>query len=255
VSVFDAFRLDGRVAIITGASGGLGAAGALALADAGAHVVITGRREAHLRSVEDSIRAAGGQCTAQVLDIVDADAVAATFSRFADDLGPLDALVNNAAQAHQANVSDVRIDDWDRIVDVNLRGTFSATQAFLRHRNTQRSTSVVNIASLAAIVGVRGQAAYSASKAGVVGLTRALAIELAREDVRVNALAPGYFATDMPGEVLADEAATAALLRKIPQHRVADPAEIGPPLVFLASDASRYMTGAVLNFDGGYTAI
>jgi len=255
MSVLDGFRLDGRIAIITGASGGLGAAGAHALAGVGAHVVITGRREEQLRNVAESVRKSGGQCTARVLDVVDAESVDTAFAQLADDLGPFDVLVNNAAQTHQAKVSDVRIEEWDRIVDVNLRGTFSATQSFLRHRNTERSTSVINIASLAAVVGVRGQAAYSASKAGVIGLTRALAIELARDDVRVNALAPGYFATDMPGEVLADEAATAALLRKIPQRRVADPAEIGPPLVFMASDASRFMTGAVLNFDGGYTAV
>lgn len=255
MSALDAFRLDGRTAVVTGASGGLGAAGARALADAGAQVVVTGRRERELRDVVAAIVDAGGSCTARVLDATEADVVAAVFAELADTLGPIDVLVNNAAQAHQAPVLEVSPAEWDRVVDVNLRGAFLAAQAFLRHRNVARSSSIVNVASLAAFVGVRGQAAYAASKAGVVGLTRALAVELAREDVRVNALAPGYFATGMPGEILADEGATAALLRKIPQRRIAEPAEIGPPLVFLASDASRYMTGAVLNFDGGYTAV
>ncbi|GAA1930907.1 3-oxoacyl-ACP reductase FabG [Microbacterium aoyamense] len=255
MSVLDEFRLDGRVVIVTGASGGLGAAGARAIAEAGAHVILTGRRENLLRARVDEITAAGGSAEHRVLDAVDEDAVATTFGELAHAVGPFDAIVNNAAQAHQAAVLDVGKADWDRILDVNLTGTFIATQAFLRHRRNDRSTSVVNISSLAATVGVRGQAAYAASKAGVVGLTRALAVELAREDVRVNALSPGYFATDMPGDVLADEAATTALLRKVPQRRIADPAEIGAPLVFLISDASRFMTGAVIHFDGGYTAL
>ncbi|UKA60451.1 SDR family NAD(P)-dependent oxidoreductase [Arthrobacter sp. FW306-2-2C-D06B] len=254
MNALDSFRLDGRVAVVTGASGGLGAAAARALADAGATVVVTGRRESHLAAVVESVRAAGGTAHARVLDIAYPAAVREVFAEVAQSHGPLDVLVNNAAQAHQADVLDVGEEDWDRIVDVNLKGSFFASQSFIRHRNTGRSVSIINIASLAAFVGVRGQSAYSASKAGVVGLTRALAVELARSDVRVNALAPGYFATDMPGEVLADEAATAALLRKIPQRRVAKADEIGPPILFLASDASRFMTGAVLNFDGGYTA-
>jgi len=254
VSTLDAFRLDGRVVIVTGASGGLGAEGAVALADAGATVVITGRREQKLAAVAARIRSGGGTVQTLVLDMTKADAVRSAFDMLADTVGPFDALINNAAQAHQASVLDVTDADWARIIDVNLTASFTAAQAFLRLRNTTRSTSIVNISSLAGVIGVRGQAAYVASKTGVVGLTRALAVEVARDDVRVNALAPGYFATDMPGEVLADEAATAALLRKIPLRRVGEPAEIGPALVFLASDASRYMTGAVLNFDGGYTA-
>jgi NAD(P)-dependent dehydrogenase (short-subunit alcohol dehydrogenase family) len=254
VSALDAFRLDGRIVLVTGASGGLGAEGASALADAGATVIITGRREQKLAAVADRIRATGGCVHTRVLDMTDADAVRSAFGELADTVGPFDALLNNAAQAHQAAVLDVTDADWARIVDVNLTATFTAAQAFLRRRNTTRSTSIVNISSLAGVIGVRGQAAYVASKTGVVGLTKALAVEVAREDVRVNTLAPGYFATDMPGEVLANEAATAALLRKIPLGRVGQPAEIGPALVFLASDASRYMTGAVLNFDGGYTA-
>lgn len=254
MNALNAFRLDGRVAVVTGASGGLGASAASALADAGATVIITGRRGGHLDNVVQGIRSTGGTAHAQVLDSTDEVAVEDAFAELAQAHGPFDVLVNNAAQAHQSQLLDVSSQDWNRILDVNLTGTFSASQAFMRHRNAERSTSIVNIASLAAVVGVRGQAAYAASKSGVVGLTRALAVELARDNVRVNALSPGYFATEMPGEVLADEAATTALLRKIPQRRIADPEEIGPPILFLASDASRFMTGAVLNFDGGYTA-
>ncbi|WP_051423380.1 SDR family NAD(P)-dependent oxidoreductase [Arthrobacter sp. MA-N2] len=254
MSALEAFALDGRVVIVTGASGGLGAEGAAALSDAGATVVITGRREQKLAEVADRIRAAGGCVHTRVLDMTDADAVRSAFAEIAETIGPFDALINNAAQAHQAGVLDVTDTDWARIIDINLTATFTAAQAFLRLRNTTRSTAIVNISSLAGVIGVRGQAAYVASKTGVVGLTKALAVEVARDNVRVNALAPGYFATDMPGEVLADEAATAVLLRKIPMRRLGEPAEIGPALVFLASDASRYMTGAVLNFDGGYTA-
>lgn len=254
MSVLDSFRLEGRIAIVTGASGGLGAEAAKALASAGATVIITGRRAKELGEVRDAIQRAGGVAQVQLLDMTDPIEVRNVFSQLAERMGSFDILVNNAAQAHQANLLDVTDDDWRRIIDVNLTAVFTASQAFIKHRNTERSSSIVNISSLAGTVGVQGQAAYVASKTGVIGLTRAIALEVAREGVRVNALAPGYFATDMPNEVLADETAAAALMRKIPQRRVAAPEEIGPAVLFLASDASRYMTGAVLNFDGGYTA-
>jgi NAD(P)-dependent dehydrogenase (short-subunit alcohol dehydrogenase family) len=254
VNALDAFRLEGRIAIVTGATGGLGAQGAGALAEAGATVVLTGRRLERLQAVADEIRSLGGAVHTRALDMTDADAVRATFAEVAETVGPPDILVNNAGQAHQAAVLDVTDEDWARIIDVNLTAVFTASQAFLRHRHAEGPGAIVNIASLAATVGVRGQAAYVASKTGVAGLTRALALDLAAHGVRVNALSPGYFATDMPAEVLADEAATAALLKKIPMRRIGEPEEIGPAVLFLASDASRYMTGAVLNFDGGYTA-
>lgn len=254
MSGLDAFRLDDRIVVVTGATGGLGAQASRALAEAGATVVVTGRREDRLAGVAAAITAAGGTVHTRALDMTDADAVRATFAELAGTLGPLDVLVNNAAQVHQADVLEVTDGDWARILDVNLTAVFTASQAFLRHCNTERPGAIVNIASLAGSVGVRGQVAYVASKTGVVGLTRALALETAKSGVRVNALSPGYFATDMPSEILADEAATAALLRKIPMRRVGEPEEIGPAVVFLASDASRYMTGSVLNFDGGYTA-
>ena len=258
MSALDALWLDGRIALVTGATGGLGEQAALALAEAGATVIITGRREHRLASVAERIRATGAEAHARSLDMTDSDAVRSTFSELASTAGPIDVLVNNAAQAHQAGVLDVTDADWARIIDVNLTAVFTASQAFLRLREDgqhgDRPGSIVNIASLAATIGVRGQAAYVASKAGVTGLTRALALDTARAGVRVNALAPGYFATDMPGDVLADEAATAALLKKIPMRRVGEPEEVGPAVVFLASDASGYMTGAVLNLDGGYTA-
>jgi len=258
VSVLDAFQLDGRTALVTGATGGLGEQAAIALADAGATVVVTGRREERLNAVVDRIRALGGSARARVLDMTDAAAVRATLAEAAAESGHLDVLVNNAAQAHQADLLEITDAQWAGIVEVNLTAVFTASQQFVRLHSeagdATRPASIVNIASLAATIGVRGQAAYVASKSGVAGLTRALALDTARTGLRVNALSPGYFATDMPGEVLADEAATAALLKKIPMRRIGEPAEIGPAVVFLASDASRYMTGAIINFDGGYTA-
>jgi NAD(P)-dependent dehydrogenase (short-subunit alcohol dehydrogenase family) len=254
VSALEAFCLDDRVAIVTGATGGLGEQAARGLAQAGATVIVTGRRADRLTAVAEGIRTEGGRAHARVLDMTDASAVRTTFAELAETVGPFDVIVNNAGQAHQADVLDVTDGDWARIIDVNLTAVFVASQAFLTLRNTARPGSIINVASLAAMIGVRGQAAYVASKTGVAGLTRALALDTARAGVRVNALAPGYFATDMPAQVLADDVATAALLKKIPMGRVGEPEEIGPVVIFLASDASRYMTGAVLTFDGGYTA-
>ncbi|QLQ09740.1 MAG: glucose 1-dehydrogenase [Nocardioidaceae bacterium] len=253
MSTLDAFRLDGHVAIVTGGGRGLGAVAAQALADAGAHVIVAGRTAAPLDEVVELITGSGGSAEAVVLDVTDVPVVQAAFASLAQAHGRLDILVNNAGVASEAPLVEAEVADWDRVVDANLRGSFVCAQAFARvPSDVERS--IINIASVAAHAGVKNQAAYVASKGGVVSLTRGLAVELVPARIRVNVISPGYFATDMPAELLANPRAAEGLLRKIPQGRVGRPEEIGPAVLFLASSASSYITGAVLNIDGGFTA-
>jgi gluconate 5-dehydrogenase len=247
------FSLDGRVAVVTGAGTGLGAAIARALADAGATVICAGRRLDLVEGTAKDIESRGGAAGALSLDISDEAAVAGTFARLRDQHGSLDVLVNNAAIVHEQGVLQVSPADWRSVLDVNLTGTFLCCQAFAA-QEPDRDRSIVNVSSLAGTAGVAGQAAYSASKGGVEALTRALAIELVRRRVRVNTIAPGYLNTDMPAEVVGDPRLAPKLLARIPMRRLGEPGEVAPAAVFLASEASRYMTGAIVAVDGGYTA-
>jgi NAD(P)-dependent dehydrogenase (short-subunit alcohol dehydrogenase family) len=253
VTVGDRYRLDGRLALITGGGRGLGAAAAAALAQAGASVVIVGRTEGPLAETAEGIVSAGGEAAYRVCDVSDEQQVTALFDELAVAHGPVDVLLNNAAVVHEEAFAEVAAADWDRVFDINVRGAFFTCRSLARQAS-DRPRSIINVSSVAASSGVRFEAAYSASKAAIEGLTRALAIELARASIRVNAVSPGYFRTDMPGEVLADERALASLMRRVPQRRVADPEEIGATIVYLASDASRFMTGEIIHLDGGYAA-
>lgn len=238
--------LTGKLALVTGASSGLGAHFGGVLARAGAQVVLAARREEAMRGVADAIVAAGGNCSTVRLDIADPASIAAL------DLSGIDILVNNAGIVREAPALDQSEDDWNAVLDTNLKGLFLLAQATARAmRDRGSGGSIVNIAS---ILGLRQGASvlpYAVSKAGVIQLTKTLALEVSRHGIRVNAIAPGYFDTEINGHFW-DQEAGKAMLRRIPQRRLGTLGDLDGPLLLLASEASAYMTGSVLVVDGGH---
>ena len=245
-------RLDGHTALVTGANGGLGSHFAQTLAAAGARVAIAARRPDSLREVEQRIRSAGGDACAVALDVSKRESVVAAFEEAAAKLGPVTVVVNNAGIAVTKPLLDHTEEDWLGVIEVNLNGAWRVAQEAARHMvRNGRGGSLVNVAS---ILGLRVSAqvpAYAASKAALVHLTKAMALELARHRIRVNALAPGYVETSINRDFFATEAGQ-ALVKRIPQRRIGNPEELDAALLLLASDAGSYATGSVLVVDGGH---
>jgi NAD(P)-dependent dehydrogenase (short-subunit alcohol dehydrogenase family) len=244
--------LEGHTALVTGANGGLGSHFALTLAKAGAKVAVAARRVESLREVEAQIRAGGGTAHAVALDATRRDSVAQAFEAAERALGPVTVVVNNAGVAVTKPLLEHTDEDWDAVVGVNLTGAWRVAQEAARHMvRHQRGGSIVNIAS---ILGLRVSAqvpSYAASKAALIQLTKAMALELARHRIRVNALAPGYVETSINREFFASEAGQ-ALVKRIPQRRIGNPEELDAALLLFASDAGAYATGSVLAIDGGH---
>lgn len=245
------FRLDGRAALVTGAGSGLGAAIASAFAASGARVLVTDIDKDAAAAVAESIKTDGGQADACALDVRDGAAVndaAAQAAALAD--GTLHILVNNAGAIAPAMFADQTEETFRRIVDIHLVGSFLCSHAALPHLPDDGTGRIINVTSAAGLVGTIGQVNYAAAKAGIVGLTKSLARELARKSVTVNAIAP-LAATNMTAGIRANEKLSAKTLARIPLGRWAQPEEIAPSFVFIASDAGAYITGQVLPVDGG----
>ena len=254
--VGDLFDLSGRTALVTGGSRGLGLETAMALSEAGAAVAITGRRMSWLTAAAGEIRGRGFSCRIIESDVSDAAQAARAVRDTADSLGGLDILVNNAGISWGAPAGDLTVEKWNEVMATNATGTFLMSQAAMRVMKAAGGGSIINVASVAGLVGtapdVLDAAGYSASKGAVIALTRDLAVKWAPHGIRVNAVAPGFFDTRMSAKVV--EKGRARIERLTPMGRIGRPGELGGVIVFLASEAGRYMTGHVLPVDGGMTA-
>jgi NAD(P)-dependent dehydrogenase (short-subunit alcohol dehydrogenase family) len=249
-----AFDLGGTVALVTGASRGLGRAGALALAEAGADLALTARSAADLEGVADEARARGVRAETFRADLRSAAEIDAMVSAAEAAFGRIDVLVNNAGIAGSEKPAlELSAAEWDAVLAVDLRAPALCARAVGRGMAARRRGRIVNVASIGAIVPFPRLAPYCASKAGLVQLTRVMALELARHNVQVNVVCPGYFSTPMNEAFFATAAGQEVIQRAIPMRRLGEPAELGPTIVFLASEAASFMTGAVITVDGGQT--
>ena len=245
------FRLEGKTALVTGASQGLGHRFATVLAEHGAKVALAARQVDRLEALKAEIEAKGGTASTAKLDVTDAASIDACLDQAESDLGPIDILVNNAGVAVSKSVLEQTEADWDKVVDTNLKGAFFTAQAVAKRMVEGGGGAIVNIASVLALEVIGHLAPYAASKGGIWQVTKTMALELARHNVRVNALAPGYIVTDINRDFL--EGPTGQqMVKKVPQRRFGKPEDLDGALLLLASDAGRYMTGAVIVVDGGF---
>jgi NAD(P)-dependent dehydrogenase (short-subunit alcohol dehydrogenase family) len=256
-SAFELFSLTGKVAVVTGASAGLGVSFAEGLAAAGARVVVAARREERLKELAARIEERGAECFVVPCDVTKEESVDALVARSLDRFGRVDVLVNNSGITEVVPAEEEGMATFDGVLDVNLRGLFLCCQRFGRGMLERRHGVIVNVASMLGMVGSGQipQASYAASKGGVVNLTRELAAQWARRGVRVNAIAPGWFESEMTAEMFESESSHKWMRGRTPMGRPGREGELIGALLFLASDASTFVTGQTLAVDGGWTAI
>lgn len=255
MGVLDRFRLNGKVALVTGGARGLGKAFAEALAQAGANVVVTARDIEHAGVAAEKLREQEGvQALGVRVDVTKAAEVNDMVAQTLDTFGRLDIVVNNAGINIRGPIDKLTEQDFDDVIATNLKGPWLVCRAAAEPMKRQKWGRVINVSSMLGEVALAERTPYCASKGGLTMMTKSLALEWAKEGITVNALCPGFFATEINKVLLEDPVTRAAFVAKVPMGRWGEPEEMGATLVYLASDASSYMTGAVILFDGGCTA-
>lgn len=249
----DFFNLAGKVAIVTGGNKGLGQAYAVALAKAGADLFVVSRSE-DWQETKELIEETGQRAVFFQADLSERDKVKQAAAECMKDYGRIDILVNNAGTIRRAPILEYKEEDWDAVMEINLNSIYLLSQEVAKVMVEQRSGKIINIASMLSFQGGKFVPPYTASKHAVAGLTKAFANELAEYNIQINAIAPGYIATDNTAPIRADEKRNAEILSRIPAARWADPSDLMGVVVFLASDASNYMNGHILAIDGGWLA-
>ena len=243
-------KLEGKVAVVTGASRGIGRAIALKLADEGAKVIVNySGSQAKAEEVVTAIQEAGGEALAMQASVAKSEEVAVLMEAAVKTFGSLDILVNNAGITRDNLLMRMKENEWDDVMDTNLKGVFLCTKAVTRQMMKQRAGRIINISSIVGVAGNAGQANYVAAKAGVIGLTKTTAKELASRNILVNAIAPGFIETEMTAELPED--LKQGMLTQIPLAKLGQPEDIAKAVVFLASEDANYMTGQTLQIDGG----
>ncbi len=253
--ILDKFRLDGKAAIVTGGSKGIGKAFAEALAEAGAHLSLVARTQADLDATAQQIREATGQrVMTYAADLGELEQIQPAVHAVTAEYGRIDILVNNAGVINRAPALEYTPEMWDEIMRINIRGAFFMAQACAKVMAEQGGGKIINTASLLSAIGVPFIPAYTASKGGLGQLTKSLAVEWAQHNINVNAIAPGYFKTDNTQALQNDPERNAIIVNRVPFHRWGNLAELQGAVVFLASEAASYVTGQLIFVDGGWTA-
>ncbi len=247
------FDLSNKVAVVTGASRGIGKSIAKAYARASAHVVCVSRTEKVLSAVVGEIKKENGSASVSACDVSDPETFNSLVKDTGDTYGSVDILINNAGVTRDSLIMRMSEDDWNTVIDTNLKGTFNGIKAVTRIMMKQRFGRIINISSVVGLVGNAGQANYASAKAGLIGLTKATAKELASRNITVNCIAPGYIATDMTNQM--DDQTKDLLISQIPLGHIGSPDDIAATALFLASDEAGYITGQTITVDGGMVMI